>query len=240
MPKVYNKTNAIGAILPHAGYVFSGIVSGNTLSQIQSKKTYIILGTNHTGRGESFAIEKRDWQTPIGLVLTDKELADNILEKSDIIKNDSIAHKFEHSIEVQMPFIKRINEEAKVVAISISSAPLEIYEKIACDIVKTIEKRDDVCVLASSDMDHYESGDIVKQKDMLAINKILNFDTEGFLDVLMQNDISVCGYSPIAVLLEIMKKMKVKKSKLVLHQTSGDVLEDFSSVVGYAGIIFYR
>ena len=238
-PEVSKKINAMGAIVPHAGYVFSGEVCGNTLTQIEPKQTYIVLGTNHTGRGEDFAIEKWDWRTPSGTVQTNKELVEKISEASDIIKVDSIAHKYEHSIEVQMPFIKKINENATVVAISISNAPLNVFEQIADDLVKVIEMDNDICILASSDMDHYETQNIVQEKDMGAIKKILELDTKGFLEIVMEQDISICGYAPIAVLLEIMKRQKVKQTKLIKHQTSGDVSGDFSSVVGYAGMIFY-
>ena len=235
------KLKAIGVISPHAGYAYSGEVAGSVLSSIEESPTYIILGTNHTGYGVPFGLDfERTWKTPLGDVKINREIAENILEKGKYIKNDSESHSYEHSIEVQLPFLQYLNKSFDFVPISISSAPNETYKKVAQEIVSSVkELKRDVTIIASSDMTHYESQESAKKKDMLAIEKILALNVDGFLSTIKDYGISACGFAPIAVMMHAAIALGAKKAKLISYATSGDVSGDYSAVVGYAGVVIY-
>ena len=242
--------NALGVVSPHAGYAYSGVVAGAVLAAIKPKDTYIVLGTNHTGYGKPFGLDaKRNWQTPLGEVRVDKELAKAILDGSDYIEEDHACHDSEHSIEVQLPFLQVLNQfRAGIVPIrdrsdpgsersrlGIGFVPITIlhadkttYEKIGKELAKAVKK--DVTVIASSDMTHYEPEEEAKRKDMAAIEKILALDTGGFLETVAKYNISMCGAAPTAVMMEYAIARGAKSAKLIKYKTG---------VVGYAGIVVY-
>ena len=117
------KIDALGVVSPHAGFVYSGAVAGDVLSSIKPKPAYILLGTNHTGYGKPFGLDaERDWKTPLGEVPLDRDLAQAILDGSDYIERDHMSHDYEHSIEVQLPFLQHLNADFTFVPITISRA----------------------------------------------------------------------------------------------------------------------
>jgi Predicted dioxygenase len=235
------KIDAIGIISPHAGYLYSGSVAGLTLASIKPKPIYIIMGPNHTGLGSPFSLSTSDsWVTPLGNVTINKTLAEKILKHCPLISKDEFAHTSEHSIEVQLPILQMLNEIFTIVPIAISSAGIEEYRAIGEAIAKSIKElrlEKDVTIIASSDMTHYESLDSAKKKDSLAIEAILKLDEEALLDRVLKHDITMCGYAPAAIMIAAAKLLGAKKAKLVKYQTSGDASGDYSSVVGYAGIV---
>jgi AmmeMemoRadiSam system protein B len=237
------KREIISCILPHAGYMYSGAVCGATVSRFIIKDTIIILGPNHTGYGENFSImTEGSWQTPLGEVQIDSELAKIILKNSKYLKEDSLAHRYEHSIEVELPFLQYFKSDFKIVPIVISVGDLEIYKRIGKDIaesIKSLKREKDTIIIASSDMSHYEPEKIARDKDHKAIEAILKLDEEKLWNVTRNLDISMCGVYPAICMLSASKELGAKSSELVKYQTSGDVTGDFSSVVGYAGIIIY-
>lgn len=236
-----DKQDVIGAILPHAGYIYSGSVEGEVISKIRLKKTAVILGTNHTGMGEKFSIMAQgSWVSPLGSVEIDTEFAGAILKEGTMLKTDFKAHLNEHSIEVHLPFLQYVDPAIKIVPIVISQSGLEDYQKIGECIANGYKKIGRPALfIASTDMTHYEPKEIAAQKDSLAVNAILELDDEKLFTAVNANNISMCGVAPACVLIALSKILGAKKSGLVKYQTSGDVSGDYSSVVGYAGITIW-
>ncbi|MEE8359692.1 MAG: AmmeMemoRadiSam system protein B [Candidatus Omnitrophota bacterium] len=233
------KEECLGAVSPHAGYIYSGMVAGKVLSRIKFKDTFIILGPNHTGIGAQFSIMARGyWRTPMGDVKIDSELADIILESSKYITEDPSAHASEHSIEVQLPFLQHIKMDFGFVPIVISNADLDTLKDVGSELADSIKiSKKDVVILSSSDMTHYESHESARDKDKRAIDAILDLDENRLQNEVLSHDISMCGCAPTIVMLSALKKLGAKEAELVDYKTSGDVSGDYSSVVGYAGIL---
>jgi hypothetical protein len=233
------KVEVIGLVSPHAGYVYSGFVAGAVMSRIKFKDTFVILGPNHTGRGKSFSImSKGGWRTPLGDVEIDSELGRRILAASSYLEEDSAAHQYEHSLEVQVPFLQFFKPEVKIVPIVLAHGDGAVYKKIGREMIGAIkESKRGVVILASSDMTHYEPHESAKRKDSKAIEAILALDEDELLKRVDELDISMCGYAPVVSLISAAKGLGAKEAELVKYQTSGDTSGDYSAVVGYAGII---
>ena len=243
LPEKAKKQDAIGAVSPHAGYMYSGEVAAETLSSITSKSTYIILGPNHTGLGLPFSLSRVDsWGTPLGEVNIDRAMRREILGRSSLIKADDAAHEAEHSIEVQLPFLQVLAGNFQFVPIVVASEGLDRYRTAGADIagaIKELRREKDTVIIASSDMTHYESDSAARKKDKAAIDAILRLDEAALMDAVAGLDISMCGYGPVCIMLAAAKELKAKQAKLINYMTSGDSSGDYSSVVGYAGIIIY-
>ncbi|MFH1552118.1 MAG: AmmeMemoRadiSam system protein B [Candidatus Omnitrophota bacterium] len=240
IPDCSEKINAVGAIVPHAGYVYSGYVAGEVYAKLKPKTTYIILGPNHTGYGERFASCAESWSTPLGPVDVDKDLLAEMMRETGLIVEDSSAHAFEHSIEVQLPFIQKTSPEASIVPITVQYGNLSEYQELALAITSAIKKKNrDAIIIASSDMTHYESRKVAKEKDKKAIQAVLDLDAEKLLNVVEKNNISMCGYIPAGIMLMCAKSMGAKKAELVKYSDSGEMTGDTLQVVGYAGMIVY-
>jgi len=233
------KQEALGVISPHAGYIYSGAVAGATISQIKFKDTFIIMGPNHTGRGRPFSImTEGSWQTPLGEVEIDSALGKQILANSRYLEEDFLAHLGEHSIEVQLPFLQYFNTEFKLVPIVLAYAGGAIYKEIGKALARAVkESGREVVIIASSDMTHYEPQASAQRKDNQAIEAVLALDEDELLRRVDKFDISMCGFAPAVSLIVAAKELGAKGAELVKYQTSGDTTGDYSSVVGYAGII---
>ena len=233
------KVDAIGLVSPHAGYIYSGIVAGAVLSRVKFKDTFVILGPNHTGRGKAFSImTKGTWKTPLGEVEIDSELGKLILASSSHLEEDHLAHQFEHSLEVQVPFLQYFKPDVRIVPIILTHASGIAYKKIGMELASAIrESKKKVVILASSDMTHYESHESARSKDRRAIEAILDLDEDELLRRVEKFAISMCGYAPVVSLISAAKELGARKAELVKYQTSGDTSGDYSSVVGYAGIL---
>lgn len=236
---ISQKISAKGAILPHAGYIYSGKVAVQTVEKILPEKRLIILGPNHSGLGENFSVYSRGaWFTPLGEVKIDEELAEYILKEKGPLKEDTLAHKFEHSIEVELPILQYFFKQFSFVPIICREDRLKTYREIAEQIYRGIKKtKEKILVIASSDMTHYEPDSTARRKDRLAIEAILNLDVENFLKIVEKENISICGVAPIAITLILTKLLGATKAEVVLYQTSADTSKDYSSVVGYLGAI---
>jgi len=233
------KEEVIGLISPHAGYIYSGPVAGAVISRIRFKDTFIIMAPNHTGSGKPFSIMTEGrWKTPLGEVEIDSELGKQILANSRYLEEDKAAHLYEHSIEVQLPFLQYFKTDFKLVPIVLAYAGGAIYKEIGKEIAKAVkESGKKVVIIASSDMTHYESQASAQKKDTQAIEAILNLDEDELLKRVAEFNISMCGYAPAVSLIAAAKELGAKEAELIKYQTSGDVTGDYSSVVGYAGII---
>jgi len=235
------KESAFGIVSPHAGYMYSGFVAGSIFASITPKPVYVIMGPNHTGIGEVFGLDPSEsWKTPLGEVKIDKALAARIKDNCKDIKDDDLSHAHEHSIEVQLPFLQYLQKDFKFVPITVSYAALDSYKKVGKAIAKSVKDlklEKDVTIIASSDMTHYESQDSAKKKDAAAIEAVLELNEDKLIRNIAELDISMCGYGPTAIMIVAAKELGAKGARLVKYQTSGDVTGDYSSVVGYAGII---
>ncbi len=229
----------LGAVLPHAGYIFSGEVAVATVAKIELTSTVVVLGPNHTGMGRPYAImSEGTWQTPLGDVEIDTELARHVMRNSRYLVEDSYAHHFEHSIEVQLPILRYFKPDIKIVPIAIASLTQTAYIEIGQAIGRSIQEwGEPVVVIASSDMTHYEPRDQAQSKDLQLIDAICDLDEDSALKTARERNISVCGLGPIVCMMRAVKELGANAAELVLYRTSGDASGDYSSVVGYAGII---
>jgi AmmeMemoRadiSam system protein B len=233
------KEDVLGVISPHAGYMYSGQVAGAAISRVALKDTFVIIGPNHTGLGEPFSvIVEGIWRTPLGDVVIDSVLAERILEASQNLQDDAIAHMEEHSIEVQLPFLQYLKPDIKIVPIVLARGSGVEYKEIGHAVAEAINSVGrGVVVMASSDMNHYEPQHIAEEKDNKAIEAILRLDEDELLQRVGEFRISMCGYGPTICLISACKELGATSAELVMHQTSGDVTGDYRSVVGYAGIL---
>lgn len=232
-------TTAVGCVVPHAGYMYSGPVAGAVYRLLPPRTRYVILGPNHWGRGAPLAVMLSGaWLTPIGEIRLDTELANNICEKCSLLTEDPEAHSGEHSLEVQLPFLQRQSGVFTLVPIAIGLVDfpsLAVLGRAVAGAARNSEEP--VLIIASSDMNHYEPEDITRQKDEKAIEKILNLDPVGLLEVIRDNNISMCGYAPTIAMLIAAKELCARDARLIKHATSADTGGGSDSVVGYAGIV---
>ncbi|MGB9732928.1 MAG: MEMO1 family protein [Candidatus Micrarchaeia archaeon] len=236
---------AVSFVAPHAGYVYSGKVAAYTYKAIEARNrakkidTFVIIGPNHTGYGAPIAVSLQDWHMPFGVVKNDKELARLIVENSNISEFDEGAHAEEHSIEVQLPFLQKVVNEPSCVFICMGDQSVNASEELARAIIKSSEKLGrDVAIIASSDFNHYESAETAKKKDMPAIEALRRLDYIEFNKRLREAEDTACGYGPISVATIFAKEKGAKEGYLLKYANSGDVNNDYSSVVAYASIAF--
>jgi len=235
-----DKENCLACILPHAGYVYSGKVAAQTISSVNIKDKVILLGPNHTGIGAPFSImTEGTWETPLGKVEVDTDLAKKLLENSKFLTEDALAHTHEHSLEVELPFLQYFKPEIRIIPVTFMSNDLSKLKAVGEEIAGVIKKyliQNSTMIIASSDMTHYEPQIEASKKDAIAIESILELDEDKLFEQVKKLDITMCGLAPVIVMIRAAKSLGAKSAKLVKYQTSGDVTGDTSSVVGYAGI----
>ena len=237
------KQDVIACMLPHAGYIYSGKVAAETVSHINIRDKVILLGPNHTGYGGAFSIMAEGvWQTPLGDVKIDSVLAKKILSGSKHLADDAMAHAYEHSLEVELPFLQYFKSDFEIVPIAFLSDDLPALKEVGNEIARAVaasKLESSTLIVASSDMTHYESQEEAGRKDNEAIKAILELNEDKLMERVRNLGISMCGYAPAIVMISAAKALGAKNAKLIKYQTSGDVTGDTDSVVGYAGIIVY-
>ncbi len=243
VPGTPNK-NLLGLIVPHAGYTYSGPVAAHSYYQLATAGTagsVIILGPNHTGLGSGVsAMTEGEWSTPLGDVPIDEALAKEIVHESDIIDVDDDAHRDEHSIEVQLPFLQYIYPRRfKFVPICMMLQDLQTSIDVGTAVMKAAQ-RHGATIIASSDWTHYEPQNIAAPKDKLAIQAALEMDEKKFQQTVEEKAVTACGYGPVTAMIHAVKLLGAGKTKLLSYQTSGDVTGDMSAVVGYAAAKFEK
>ena len=234
------KTRAIGIVVPHAGYIYSGAVAGAVYSQTLIPSRSIVLCPNHTGLGQPLAIMREGaWRTPLGDLQVDIEMCDALMEADPSLENDAIAHKHEHALEVQLPFLQHLQGPThRFVPIVIGTGSWDALSALGEAIAQAISKVDrSTLIIASSDMNHYESDAITRTKDFKAIDQILKRDPKGLLQTVRQEGISMCGVGPVTSMLVAGNLLQASNAKLVRYATSAETSGDFDRVVGYAGAI---
>ncbi len=229
---------ASAVVSPHAGYVYSGAVAGAVFSSVNLPDRFIVLGPNHTGMGATLALAPvGEWNTPLGPVRIDGELTRRLTEECPQLREDVAAHAREHSIEVQIPFLKAKRPNPSFAAICVGTGDFSILEKLGHALARAIRSvSGPVLIVCSSDMTHYESAEAASAKDHLAIEKMLALDARGLYDVVRSKNITMCGFAPAVAMLTACRDLGATGAKLVRYSNSGEVSGDFGSVVGYAGL----
>lgn len=231
---------AVGVIVPHAGYMYSGHVAGAVYSQVSVPQRNIVLCPNHTGRGVPLSIMRSgEWETPLGNMQIDEELCEALMAADPDLEDDTAAHQFEHALEVQLPFMRHVaGADVRFVPITIGTGSWSRLADLGRAIGEVLMKVDrNVLIIASSDMNHYESDAITRVKDRKAIDQVLAMDPRGLYDVVDREDISMCGCGPATAMLVAAGMLGASNAELVKYATSGDVSGDFDRVVGYAGMM---
>jgi len=230
--------NAIAVIAPHAGYVYSGQLAAKTLHSVVIPKTVLLIGPNHSGKGGQACLSQQDWTTPLGNVSINRQLADQMLSKSDLLVADESAHMFEHSLEVQLPFLQYLQPQLSIVALTVQQISYEKCEELAESIYKSIkDHHEPVLIVASTDMSHYEPRIKSEKKDALALDAIKALGPSALYNTVRENNISMCGVIPVVTTLLVSQKLAASRVQMVGYMDSGEVSGDVNQVVGYAGVI---
>ena len=230
---------AIGCITPHAGYVYSGHVAGAVFARLEIPERCVVLCPNHTGMGRALAIlSEGAWETPLGEVPVDEELAGALKRQFPALHEDAAAHRAEHAIEVELPFLQLRQPKLQIVPIALGTGQFEVLEALGVALAEVVAAQAaPVLIVASSDMNHYESDAVTRVKDHKAIERILTLDPRGLFDVVTQQNISMCGFGPAVVMLTAARQLGATSAELVKYATSGDISGDRNAVVGYAGVV---
>jgi AmmeMemoRadiSam system protein B len=239
LPKGAAPAPALGAIVPHAGYIYSGPVAGAVYARLKIPATVVILCPNHTGRGAEAALDPSEaWRTPLGDVPVNRRLAERLLALSPSLQEDAEAHRREHSLEVQLPFLQVLRPDVQFVPICLGQPRLALCREVG-DALATLhaEENEPPLWLASSDMNHYESREAGRRKDDLALMRVKGLDAEGLFRTVLTESISMCGFLPVTALLFAARTAGATQARVVARRDSGDETGDTSSVVGYAGVI---
>jgi AmmeMemoRadiSam system protein B len=228
----------IGAVVPHAGLMYSGHVAGAFYLGAALPRRFIILCPNHTGLGHFAAINREGaWRTPLGDVKIDTPLAEALMSKSHLLADDWRAHSREHSLEVQLPFLQHLLGDFTFVPICLGAHRYDFAENVGNAIGEVVaSEHPNVGILASSDLNHYEDQPATLRKDQLVIDRLLALDAEGLWKTVEDFDVSMCGFIPAAAMLVAAKKLGATEARLLKHATSGDVNGDYERVVGYASV----
>ncbi len=237
-PALTETQKAHAIVAPHAGYIYSGSVAAETFARVHIPETVIILGPNHHGQGDPVALSALAWRMPLGMVPIDTTIMNALLQASPAITVDETAHRFEHSLEVQVPFLQARQKNLSIVPLVISHISFPLCEEIGAAIAKVIaDSGKEILIVASSDMTHYEPRAAADKKDHYALKKIANMDPVNMYHSIIDNKISMCGIMPVTIALIAAMALGATKTELVRYSDSGAVSGDTNQVVGYAGVV---
>ena len=241
-PQESIKTSCWACVVPHAGYMYSGHVAGAVYSRMHLPKRLVLLGPNHTGAGQPLAIMSTGaWLTPLGEAQIDEPLARELVARFPFLHEDSEAHRKEHCLEVQLPFLQALLSEFSFVPVVIGTGRLDVLLDFGQALSELVRSHGaDVLVLCSSDMNHYEPDDVTRVKDAYAIEKILALDAFGLHDVVARKHITMCGVAPTIAMVAAARNLGAQRAELVKYATSAEVSGDRDYCVGYAGVVVTR
>jgi AmmeMemoRadiSam system protein B len=230
--------DAKAVLVPHAGYIYSGSVAGEVFSAVTLPRRIILLGPNHSGRGAALALSPAGaWHMPLGTVWIDEEINRRLMEECSALQEDSSAHRNEHSLEVQIPFIQVLQPDFRFSAICVRTTDYSMLESLGHAMARVINSmKESVLLVASSDMTHYEAAEAAKKQDQLAIDRLLALDPRGLYTTVLEKDISMCGFAPAVAVLVACSDLGATAGRLVRYTNSGAVSGDFDEVVAYAGL----
>jgi AmmeMemoRadiSam system protein B len=230
---------AKACLVPHAGYAYSGHVAGAVYARIAIPKKILILGVRHFPRGENAAIlTSGAWRTPLGDAPIDEPLAQALHKACPLLREDGVAHSTEHSLEVQLPFLQVLQAHFAFVPIALGTVRFEDLVTVGKSIGRVLaDSREEILLLTTSDLNHYENDATTRVKDRKAIDRILALNARGLYDTCRNESISMCGLGPTVAMLTALESLGTTRPELVRYATSGDVSGDSSTVVGYAGML---
>jgi MEMO1 family protein len=233
--------NVKACLVPHAGLMFSGHVAGAVFSSVRIPKKVVILGVRHRPPGSPAAIVSRGaWRTPLGDAEIDYELAEKLRAACPLLTEDAMAHSKEHSLEIEVPFLQVLNPDFRFVPIALGTAHFETLVTVGQAIGDVLAgEKDEVLLVTSSDLNHYEDDATTRVKDRKAIEQLLSMDARGLYDVCRKEEISMCGLGPAVAMLTALQVLKSSNAELIRYATSADRSGDPSAVVGYAGMVFW-
>jgi hypothetical protein len=236
--------NIVGLICPHAGYMYSGPVAASAFYELAldgKPDTVVLMGPNHTGYGSALSLMREGvWRTPLGDIEINTEMANKITHETGVIDVDELAHRYEHSIEVQLPFLQFLYGNAfKIVPICFLMQDYDSAVEVGRALVEALDATNTV-VIASSDMTHYEPAKTAAAKDQAALKAVTDMDAKRFYETVETRNITACGYAPITALITYAKGVNAKEADLLSYHNSGDTTGDYSSVVGYAAVSFRK
>jgi len=238
IPDFTTPQKAHAVVLPHAGYMYSGSVAGETIARVHVPETVIILGPNHHGQGDPVALSTRPWQMPMGVVPIDTAMADALVKESPAITVDETAHRYEHSLEVQVPFLQARQKNLSIVPLVISHISYPYCQEVGAALARVIANGGkEILIVASSDMTHYESRAAADKKDHYVLQKLAELDPAILYRTVLDYQISMCGIMPVTIALIAALALGATKAELVRYTDSGAVSGDTDQVVGYAGVI---
>jgi MEMO1 family protein len=234
--------DARALVVPHAGWMYSGRVAGAVYGRVRLPRIAVILGPNHTGVGPWGSIMTSGWwDLPGGAVPIAREVAEAIRSASRVLEDDEEAHRREHAIEVQLPFLRRLRRDVAFVPITLMRADLAFCRDIGLAVALAVAAAaEPIVIVCSTDLNHYESQTVSNWKDRLAIDAIRGLDPGRLLSTVRQHRISMCGVGPAVTTLFAAQALEHGDVELVRYETSGDVSGDYRRVVGYAGLIIPR
>jgi AmmeMemoRadiSam system protein B len=233
-----------GAVVPHAGYMYSGAVASNSYFELVENgfpETFIILSPNHTGECSSNISIFNDghWKTPLGNVNVDNDFANDLISNLSTAKSDFKGHLNEHGCEVHLPFLQYFSNDFKIVPIIISQQDMDTSQELADGIIKTINNLSrNVSIIASTDLTHYQPYDLASNQDLTILDLISKLDENELYNFVKKHNISMCGYGPTMTSIKACKQLGAKQFQVLKYATSGDISGDYNSVVGYGSGIF--
>jgi hypothetical protein len=220
--------------------MYSGYVAGAVFARVELPRRIIILGVRHYPRGEPAAIlSSGAWRTPLGDAPIDEGLAGELRKACTLLREDSVAHSAEHSLEVQLPFLQVLAPDFTFVPIALGTVHFDSLVSVGEAVARVVKNsRQEVLLLTSSDLNHYEDDETTRLKDQKAIDRLLALDPRGLYDTCRNEEISMCGLGPAVAMLTALHALGAKRAELAKHATSADVSGDRHQVVGYAGMTF--
>jgi MEMO1 family protein len=232
------KEPSVAVVVPHAGYVYSGAIAGATFSRVVPPHRALVLGPNHTGRGARRSLFPAGvWDLPGGGLRVDSELAESLRVGANL-EPDTEAHRTEHSIEVELPFLRALRADMSFVPICLARLTLAECRELGRNLARSVERSSGSTLLvASTDMSHYLSADVAREVDLRAIERVQNLDPEGLYRIVTDLDISMCGFVPTTVTLFAARALGATRATLVRYGHSGERTGDHTRVVGYAGFV---
>lgn len=234
------KVSVRACLVPHAGYIYSGGVAGSVFSRLVLPRKLLIVGVRHSPPGQDLAIlSEGAWRTPLGDALVDEDLAKRVRAACPRLREDELAHRREHSLEVEIPFLQVLDPEFTFVPVAVGTLRFAELLELGMGFARVIqESSEEILMVISSDMNHYEDDETTRIKDAKAIERMVEVDAKGLYDVCRDERVSMCGLGPAVAMLTALKEIGVKRGEVVSYATSGDISGERDAVVGYAGMIF--
>ena len=232
-------SQALGCLVPHAGYRYSGAVAGAVYRRLPPRPVYIVIGPNHFGRGSPLAqMSEGSWLTPLGEVPLNPALARVLHVAFPAVTDDAFAHATEHSLEVQIPFLQRRAGAFSLLPVAVSVGDYATLESLGHAVARAVRSSaEPALVVASSDLSHYEPDEVTRVVDRKAIDRMLDLDALGLYETVLRERISMCGFGPAVAMLTAAHDLGATRAELVKYATSADAGGPRNRVVGYAGIV---